>query len=326
MKILRLMSAACAVLAIAATSGLVRAQDYPTRAIRLVVAFPPGGGADFTARTLGQKLSEDLGQPVVVDNKPGANGVLGSDIVSKAPPDGYTILLIDRGAMGINPFLYRKLSFDTLKDFAHITIATEAAYVLVVNPKVPATTFKEFVALAKKEPGKLNYASIGIGSMFQLNFERMKAREGINITHIPYKGAGPAITAVIQGEAETTVSSSAGVLAFIRDGKLRALAVGADKRLDVLPDVPTMAEAGGGADTLVSTYFGFVAPAGTPKPIVDKLNQEFRKIVHMPDVAQRLENVGLEPTGSTPEEFTAEIKRDRERFGKLVKELGIEPE
>ncbi len=326
MKILRWMSAACAVLTIAAMPGLVRAQDYPTRAIRLVVAFPPGGGADFTARTLGQKLSEDLGQPVVVDNKPGANGVLGSDIVSKAPPDGYTILLIDRGAMGINPFLYRNLSFDTLKDFAHITIATEAAYVLVVNPKVPATTFKEFVALAKKEPGKLNYASIGIGSMFQLNFERMKAREGINITHIPYKGAGPAITAVIQGEAETTVSSSAGVLAFIRDGKLRALAVGADKRLDVLPDVPTLAEAGGGADTLVSTYFGFVAPAGTPKPIVDKLNQEFRKIVHMPDVAQRLENVGLEPTGSTPEEFTAEIKRDRERFGKLVKELGIEPE
>jgi len=303
------------------------AQDsYPTKPLRMIVAFPPGGGADLTARLIGQKLSESLGQPVVVDNKAGANGSVASDLVAKAAPDGYTFLLIDRGAFGINPSLYKKLPYDPLKDFAYITIATEAVYVLVVNPALPVKTYQEFVALAKSKPGQLDYASNGIGSMFQLNIERMNAREGIKLNHVTYKGAGPAITAVVQGESALTVTSPAGVVGYIQDGKLRPLAVGASKRLDILPDVPTMKEAGGGEDTLVPTYFGFAAPAGTPKPIVMKLNAEIKKIVHMPDVAERLGKAGLDPVGGTPEEFAAEVKRDVDRFGALVKTLGIQPE
>ncbi len=302
------------------------AQDYPSKPIRMVVAFPPGGGADLTARLIGQKLSESFGQPVVVDNKPGANGSVASDLVSKAPPDGYTFVLIDRGAFGINPSLYKKLPYDPLKDFAFITIATQAVYVLVVNPSVPAKTYKDLVALAKSKPGQVDYASIGIGSMFQLNIERMAAREGIKLNHVAYKGAGPAITAVVQGESALTVTSPAGVIGYIQDGKLRPLAVGASKRLAILPDVPTLGEAGGGEDTLVPTYFGFAAPAGTPKPVVMKLNAEITKIVHMPDVAERLAKAGLDPVGGTPEEFAAEVKRDIDRFGALVKSLGIQPE
>ena len=302
------------------------AQDFPNHPMRMVVAFPPGGGADLTARLIGQKLSETLGQPVVIDNKAGANGSLACDIVAKAPADGYTFLLIDRGAFGINPSLYRHLSYDPLKDFAYITIATEAVYVLVVNPAVPAKTFRELVQYAKSKPGQVNYASNGIGSMFQLNIERMDAREGIKLTHVAYKGAGPAITAVVQGESALTVTSPAGVIGYIQDGKLRALAVGASKRLDILPDVPTMAEAGGGSDTLVPTYFAFAAPAGTPRPVVMKLNAEINRIVHMPDIAERLAKAGLDPVGSTPEAFAAEVKRDVQRFGTLVTSLGIQPE
>lgn len=300
--------------------------NYPTHPLRMIIAFPPGGGADLTGRLVGQKLSESLGQPVVVDNKAGANGILGSELVAKAPPDGYTILLIDRGAFGINPSLYRNLPYDPLKDFAFITIATQADYVLVANPKLPVKTFADLVQLAKSEPGKINYASIGIGSMFQLDIERMKAYSHIDLTHVAYKGAGPAIAAVVAGESQVTIASPAGVIGFIKEGKLRALAVGASKRLGILPDVPTLAEAGGGADTLVPTYFAFAAPAGTPQPIVMRLNAEIKRIVHLPDVAQRLETAGLDPTGSTPEEFAAEVKRDIERFGGLVKTLGLHAE
>jgi tripartite-type tricarboxylate transporter receptor subunit TctC len=313
-------------LVLLAPSAFAQDANFPTRPLRMVVAFPPGGGADLTARIVGQKLSESVGQPVVIDNKPGANGSLASDIVAKAPPDGYTFLLIDRGAFGINPSLYRKLPYDPLKDFAYITIATEAVYVLVVNPAVPAKTFRDFVQYAKSKPGQIDYASNGIGSMFQLNIERMNAREGIKLNHVTYKGAGPAIAAVVQGEAALTVTSPAGVLGYIQDGKLRALAVGAGKRLDILPDIPTMGEAGGGEDTLVPTYFAFAAPAGTPRPVVMKLSAEIKRIVHMPDVAERLARAGLDPVGSSPEEFAAEVKRDVDRFGKLVTSLGIQPE
>jgi tripartite-type tricarboxylate transporter receptor subunit TctC len=302
------------------------AQDYPSRPIRMIVAFPPGGGADLTARLVGQKLSEAWGQPVVVENRPGANGSIATDGVAKSVPDGYTIVLIDRGAVGINPALYKQLPYDPLKDLAYIGIATEAAYVLVVNPQVPAKTFQELVQLAKAKPGAINYASIGIGSMFQLNMERLKAFTHTDMTHVAYKGAGPAITGVVAGESQVTIASSAGILGFIKDGKLRALAVGADKRLPFLPDVPTLGEVGGGADTLVPTYFGFAAPAGTPRPIVDKLSAEIRRIVHVPEITERLAGVGLDATGGTPEAMLAEVKRDVVRFGELVKALGIQPE
>jgi tripartite-type tricarboxylate transporter receptor subunit TctC len=304
----------------------VAQENYPNRPIKMIVAFPPGGGADFTARLVGQKLSESFGQPVVVDNRAGANGLVAGELVAKSPPDGYTILLIDRGAMGINPSLYKNLPYDPLKDFAYIGITTEAAYVLVVTEALPAKTFQDLVQLARTKPGEINYASNGIGSMFQLNMERLKAYTKTDMTHVAYKGAGPAITATVSGEAGVTIASSAGVIGFIRDGKLRALAVGAASRLPILPDVPTLAEAGGGGDTLVPTYFGFAAPAGTPAPIVMKLSTEIKRIVHLPEVAKRLADAGLDPTGGTPDDMLAEVKRDVVRFGDLVKKLGIQPE
>jgi tripartite-type tricarboxylate transporter receptor subunit TctC len=308
-------------------AALAHADDaYPTRPVRIIVAFPPGGGADLSGRLVGQKLSEALGQPVVVDNKPGANGILGAELVAKSPPDGYTILLIDRGAFGINPALYRELRYDPLKDFAFITIAAEADYVLVVNPAVPAKTFADLVALAKAKPGQINYASMGVGSMFQLDIERMKAHSHIDLTHVAYKGAGPAIAAVVAGESQVMVTSPAGVVAFIKDGKLRPLAVGSPERLPILPDVPTMAEVGGGKDTLVPTYFAFAAPAGTPQPVVMRLNAEIKRIVHLPDVTAKLAPAGLDPVGSTPQEFADEVKRDIERFGQLVKALDLHAE
>ena len=325
MTLIRILLGLFVIAALSASAA--RADEaYPVRPVRIIIAFPPGGGADLTGRLVGQKLSEAFGQPVVVDNKPGANGILGAELVAKSPPDGYTILLIDRGAFGINPSLYRDLRYDPLKDFAFITIAAKADYVLVVTPSLPAKTYADLVRLAKEKPGQINYASMGVGSMFQLDIERLKSYSHIDLTHVAYQGAGPAITALVAGESQVMVTSPAGVVGYIKDGKLRPLAVGSPQRLSILPDVPTMEEAGGGKDTLVPTYFAFAAPAGTPQPVVMRLNAEIRRIVHLPDVTAKLAPAGLDPVGSTPEEFAGEVKRDIERFGALVKALDIHAE
>ena len=308
------------------TGAPAQTAPYPNRPIKLVVPFPPGGGADLTARTLAQKMSESLGQPIVIDNKPGANGSLGTDAVAKAAPDGYTILITDRGALSVNPSLYAKLPYDPLKDFSYIGIATDGPYVLVVNPSLNVKTFAELVALAKAKPGTLNYASFGIGSMPQLNLEAMNRKLGIDIVHVPYKGAGPAAQAVVTGEVGITISSIPAVQGFIKDGRLRALAVGSDKRLAQLPDVPTMAEVGGGADTLIPTYFALAAPAGTPPAIVARLNAEMKKAIADPGVAEKLVGAGLVPIGSSSDAMTASVKQDVARFGALVKAIGIKPE
>ena len=299
---------------------------YPDKPIKLVVPFAPGGASDLTGRTLAQKMGDLMGQPVVVENKPGANGAIGIDQVSKAAPDGYTILLTDRGSLTVNPALYSKLPYDPLKDFSYIGIATDGPYVLVVNPKLNVNTLAEFVALAKAKPGTLYYSSFGIGSMAQLNLEALNQKFGIDLTHVPYKGASPAAQAVVAGEVSVTIAAVPAVQGFIKDGRLRALAVGSDKRFVLLPDVPTMGEAGGGADTLIPTYFALAAPAGTPPAVVAKLNAEMRKALALPDVAEKLVNVGLVPTGSSSEAMTAEVKQDVPRFGALVKSIGIKPE
>ena len=318
------MKTLIALLALAATT--VFAQTYPTKPIRLVVPFSPGGASDLTARTVAQKMSEQMGQTIVVDNKPGANGVLGMDIVAKAPPDGYTLLLTDRGSLTVNPWLYQKLPYDVQKDFAFVGIITDGPYVLVANPKLGVSTVKELVALSKSKPGTVNYASYGIGSMAQLNLEAFNQKMGTDMLHVPYKGASPAAQAAVSGEVGVTISTVPAVQGFIKDGRLRALAVGAEKRFPTLPDVPTMQEAGASNDILVPTYFALLAPAGTPPPIVARLNEEMKKAVADQHVTERLGGAGLLPVGSSPEQMAASVKSDLPRFQTLVKSIGIKPE
>jgi tripartite-type tricarboxylate transporter receptor subunit TctC len=308
-------------------AGVAPAQDsYPSRPLRLVVSFTPGGGADFTARTVGQKMSELLGQPVVVENKPGANGTIGCDFVAKSPADGYTLLETDRGALAVNPSLYKKLPYDPLRDFEYVGIVTSAPYVLVIDPKLPAATLAELVKLAKSKPGALNYGSYGIASMAQLNIEALKAKLAIDLTHVPYKGAGPAVQAVVAGEAAATIASPAAVLGFIRDGRLRALAIGDRSRSPLLPDVPTLAQAGGDDDTLVPTYFAFALPAKTPPGVVARLLEAMRAAVGAEDTASRLRAAGLEPAGGTGAELAALVARDIPRFRGIIQNIGIQPE
>jgi len=318
------MKTLIALLSLAATT--VFAQTYPTKPIRLVVPFSPGGASDLTARTVAQKMSEQMGQTIVVDNKPGANGVLGMDIVAKAPPDGYTLLLTDRGSLTVNPWLYQKLPYDVQKDFAFVGIITDGPYVLVANPKLGVSTVKELVALSKSKPGTVNYASYGIGSMAQLNLEAFNQKMGTDMLHVPYKGASPAAQAAVSGEVGVTISTVPAVQGFIKDGRLRALAVGAEKRFPTLPDVPTMQEAGASNDILVPTYFALLAPAGTPPAIVARLNEEMKKAVADQHVTERLGGAGLLPVGSSPEQMAASVKSDLPRFQTLVKSIGIKPE
>ena len=306
---------------------LAFAQDaFPSRPIRLIVSFTPGGGADFTARTVGQKMGELLGQPVVVENKPGANGLVGCDAVAKSAPDGYTMLETDRGALGVNPSLYRKLPYDPLRDFEYVGIVTSAPYVIVIDPRLPPKTLAEFAQLAKSKPGALNYASYGIASMAQLNIEALKSRMTIDLTHVPYKGAGPAVQAVVAGEAALTIASPPAVLGFVRDGRLRALALGADRRSALLPDVPTLAEAGVEADTLAPTYFAFAVPAKTPRAVVERLHDAMKRAVTSPEVADRLNKAGLEAAGGTGTELLELVGRDIPRFRGIVQNIGIQPE
>ena len=307
-------------------AAFAQAPAYPTKPVRLVVPFSPGGASDLTARTLAQKMGESMGQSIVVDNKPGANGVLGIDSVAKSQPDGYTILLTDRGSLTVNPSLYMKLPYDPMKDFSYIGIATDGPYVLVVNPNLNVKTVQELVALSKSEPGTLNYSSFGVGSMAQLNLEAFNQKMGTDMLHVPYKGAAPAAQAAVTGEVGVTISAVPAVQGFIADGRLRALAVGSEKRFAVLPDVPTMTEAGASNDILLPTYFALLAPANTPAPIVARLNAELKKALADPAVAERFAGAGLVPVGGTPEAMAASVKRDLPRFADLVKKIGIKPE
>jgi len=322
----RILSAIVAVAATLVASVAFGQAAYPDKPIKLVVPFAPGGASDLTGRTLAQKMGDLMGQPVVVENKPGANGAIGTELVSKAAPDGYTILLTDRGSLTVNPALYAKLPYDPVKDFSYIGIATDGPYVLVVNPKLNVNSLAEFVALAKAKPATLYYSSFGIGSMAQLNLEALNQKFGIDLTHVPYKGASPAAQAVVAGEVSVTIAAVPAVQGFIKDGRLRALAVGSDKRFAVLPDVPTMAEAGAANDILLPTYFALLAPPKTPAAIIAKLNEAMKTALADPVVAERLATAGLVSVGSTPEAMAASIRQDLPRFAALVKSIGIKPE
>ena len=301
------------------------APAYPERPIKMIVPFPPGGGTDFLARLLGQKMNDGLGQPIIVENKPGAAATIGADAAAKAQPDGYTLLMVVRD-MGINPSIYKELPYDTLKSFAWIGQAAVGHYVLLVNPSVPAKTIPELVALAKAKPGTVTYGSLGIGSMGHINVEAMKQQLGIDLLHIPSKGAGPALQATVSGEVAVTLAAFTGAIPFVREGRLRALAVGSPTRAAQFPDTPTIGEAGGGADTLLPTAWGLAAPAGTPKPIIARINAELKRVLALPDVAERIIQGGLEPAYSTPEALASMMESDVANFAKLVKAIGIAPQ
>ena len=281
----------------AALSGPASAQNYPDRPIRLLVPFTPGGGTDILARTLAQKMSENMGQPVVVDNRPGANTLVATEAVARAPADGYT-LLIQVNNLAANATLYRgKMSFDTVKDLAPVTLVAGNPHVLVVTPSLPANNLKEFIALAKAKPGTITFASAGSGSVNHLAGELLKIAAGIDMVHVPYKGSGSVMPDLLGGHVNALFAAMPTVTGFIKDKKLRAIAVTTPRRFRGLPDVPTVAESGyTGFD--ISTWFGILAPAGTPKPVIDRLQAEVVKALKDPGVQSRLGD--YEIFGSTP--------------------------
>jgi tripartite-type tricarboxylate transporter receptor subunit TctC len=294
-------------------SGFVRAADevkYPTHAIRIVVGFTPGGGNDIIARIVGQKLSESLGQPVIIENKPGAGAILATEYVARAAPDGYTLLVGASGAMVINPAVYEKLSYDTMRDFTPVSELGSFPLILIVNAASPFKSLADLVAYAKTHPDKANYSSSS--AAFQLATELFKQKTGVTMQMIPYKGANDSVTAVISGEVTATIADAGPVTGQVKGGQARALAVAAPKRMDGLPDVPTMKEAG--ADVEAVLWSGIFVPAATPPDIVRKLEAEFVRIARLPDVISRLQSLNIESVGNSSEEFSRIIATDLERW------------
>ena len=304
--------------------ALAQAQGYPAKPVRLIVPFAPGGGTDITARAIALKLTEAWGQPVVTDNRAGANGTIGVDLAAKAPADGYTLTMIS-SSHSVNVSLYSKLPYDLIKDLAPITQATSQPYALVAHPSVPAKSVKELIALAKTKPGTINYGSSGTGGLSHLSGALLASLAGINITHIPYKGGAPALTDVIGGQIQMLFSTILQSHAHIKAGRLRALAVTTAKRSAGAPELPTMQEAGVPGYE-VAGWYGMLAPAKTPQAIIAKLNREIVQILRTPEMRERLSADGSEPVGSTPEQFGAHIKSEVEKWNKVVKEAGIRAE
>jgi tripartite-type tricarboxylate transporter receptor subunit TctC len=311
--------------ALVATPIAANAQVYPAKPVRLIVPFAPGGGNDVIARLLGQKLSETWKQQVVVENRPGAGGNIGAELVAKAPPDGYTLLLGHTGVFAINPSLYPKLSYDSQKDFSPVSLLATAPLVLVVHPNVPANSLRELIALAKAQPGKLNYASSGSGTGAHLSGELLRSMAKVDLTHVPYKGTAPAMTDLMGGQVQMMFSVLPAVLPHIRSGKLKAIAVTGKQQTSLLPGVPTMAESG--VPGYVSTLsYGVLAPAKTPDAVVKEINGQVAKVLATPEFRERLAFEGAEPLGGSPADFAAVIKAETEKWAKVVKDSGAKAE
>jgi tripartite-type tricarboxylate transporter receptor subunit TctC len=302
------------------------AAEYPTRPIRLVVPYPPGASTnDILGRALAIRLTPALGQQVVVDNRPGASGTMGSELVAKAPPDGYTLLVAIQSPLALGPSMYKKLGFDPVKDLAPVARYAAIPYAMVVSNSVPATNVKEFIALAKAKPGALNFASSGVGGTPHMCSELFKRTTGVDIVHIPYKGAGEAVPAVIGGQVEMFCTGLTALTNQIRAGKVRALGIATLKRSPLMPELPTFAEQGLPGFEVVS-WTGVAAPANTPPAIIRRLHQEIVKIVNTPDMQSYMASQGAEPALMGPEEFAAYIKADIATWAKVVKAAGIKPE
>lgn len=314
----------CVVLLVPVPGTAAVEVGYPVRPVRIVVPQSPGGTTDFTARLVAPQLSDRLGQPVVIDNRSGAGSLVGADLVAKAAPDGYTLLVI-ASALSIIPSMYKKVPFDPVRDFAPVTTLSSYPNLVVVHASVPANSVRELIALAKAKPGKLNYASGGAGTGPQLQAELFKSMAGIDIVHVPYKGGGPALTALLGGEVQIYFAPIPSALPLLKAGKLKALAVTSAKRTPAAPELPSMAEAGlPGFDE--STWNGLLAPARTPPAIITKLNSEVNALLKMPAMRERFATEGAEPSGTSPEAFAAIIKNEVAKWAKVIRAAGIKPE
>lgn len=301
------------------------AQSYPTRPIWLIVPFAAGGGSDIVARTVAQKLGEALGHPVLVDNKPGAGGNIGTDVAAKAAPDGYTIVMGVFGPIAVNPSLFGNLPYDPLRDFAPITQAVTVTNMLAVHPSVPAGTVKELIEYGRQNPGKLASATGGVGTAGHMASELFKSMTRLDMAVVPYKGAAPAVNDVLNGQVPITFEALLSTLPYVKTGKLKAIAVTTSTRSSLLPDIPTIAEAGlPGYDA--NNWYGFLAPARTPEPVIAILHREITRVLRMPDVTEKLASVGAEPVGNTPEAFSTVIRTDVAKWKRIVQETGAKVE
>jgi tripartite-type tricarboxylate transporter receptor subunit TctC len=307
----------CILLAMAFATAAA-AQSFPSKPVRVVITYPPGGSTDVVGRALAAKLTEVLGQQVVVDNRGGAGGIIGSDIVAHATPDGYTVLLGTSAGMSINPLLHKKLPYDVQRDFAPISLVVINPQALVAHPALPANTVQELIKLARTKPGQINYASPGVGSPNHMGMELLKSMTGINVVHVPYKGGGPAMTELLAGQVQLLFNSIPSVLPQVKAGRLKALAVGSARRSPAMPDVPTVAESGVPGYEY-ATWYGLFAPAGTPRPVIAQLNKAVAAALNNPELAQSLASQGSEPNPTTPDELARFVKSEHDRWSRVVR-------
>ena len=324
LRFLRVICSGLAAALCVLASNVVPAQTFPSKPIRMILPFPPGGPTDLLGRSIAQKLGDQLGHQVIADNRPGAGGNLGLELAAKAPPDGYTIVL-SSPLIALGPLLYSRLNYDPFKDLAPISQVAVIQNVLLVHPSVPAKTLKDLIALARRSPGKLNYGSGGVGTTTHLAPELLKSLEKINMVHVPYKGSSLALIGLIGGQVDLLIMAVPAASGQIQAGKVRALAVLSAQRATVLPDVPTTKEAG--VDNLeVPIWYGILAAAATPRDIITRLNSELTKALTSADLKERLTGAGIEPMTSTPEQFRNFIRSENVRFAKVIKDAGIKPE
>ncbi len=321
MKLQKLIGAAASAAVALCLTGGALAQNYPTKAVRIIVPFGAGGGTDIQGRLLSKKFYESMGQTFVIDNRPGAGGLIGADLAAKSPPDGYTILFTT-ASLSVNVTLYKKISFDPVKDLVPVSWISSVPLVLTVHPSVPAKNPKELIALAKKRAGKMNVASNGSGTTSHLSIEMLKQMAGINVAHIPYKGGGPAIAALIGGEVDFTFATALAVQPFVKSGKVRPIAVTGDKKSSAFPTLPTMTSIYPGFES--DNWYAMFMPAGTPQPIVDKINAEIIKALNSAEIRNFMSKEGADPVGSTPEQLARYFKREVDKYAKVIKAGRVE--
>jgi tripartite-type tricarboxylate transporter receptor subunit TctC len=304
--------------------GAVSAQTFPSKPVRIIVAFPPGGGTDIVARTMGPRLTEIWGQSVVVENRAGASGVIGTEVAARSAPDGYTLFMGTLGNFTANQYLYPKMPVDPLRDFAPLTQVVAVHFVMIAHPSLPAKSVKELIALAKARPGQINYSSSGPGGAPHLGVELFKSMTGVNLVHIPYKGSGPSFVDLLAGQVTLTCDSLLQSLPYIKAGRLRALGVLGSKRTALLPNVPTVGETVRGYD--LTNWFGLAAPAATPRELVNRIYGDLSKVMQQADFRERISKMGADVVGSTPDQFSAFMKSESAKWGKVIREANIKAE